>query len=428
MTDRPTPSTASPPAGSRLPAGLSAEMLEQSLQAVPTIDLRDIGARLMAPLVHATGATRASLMLVNPDTGKLRIVAGMGLAPELIGKDIEWRPNSIAEWVFRKRQGLVLNGAIKREGLVGTAEGQIESAMSVPLEGDQGPIGVLNLACTGGATAFRDEEMIEVCALLPPVAAAIERALYANLCSRYSDQVEVVRGLAGRTLLAPGRHEARNFEIGLARRSSVREGGVLCERVPLTNGGHVLLAMEPRSEGVDALLTSAFTQGVFSACAAGERSAAGLMARLNAELCVRLSGRGEMAAWIGQFEPNGQLTSCAAGCSPPLWLPGDDAPATSLPGGGPMLGADPGAHWDEEQVRLLRGDRVTVVSTGVLGARNVMGQPFGPARLTEYLNELRHRSLDTATLEIVDAVTAWSGRPVPIDDLSVLIVRFSPGS
>jgi len=428
LSDRPTPPLKPAASGSRLPAGLAAELLEQSLQSVPPIDLRDIGARLIAPLVHATGATRASLMLVNPDTGKLRIVAGLGLAAGLIGKDVEWRPNSIAEWVFRKRQGLILNGSVRREGLIGTAEGHIESAMSLPLESDDGPIGVINLACSGSAPSFRDEDMAEVCAMLPPVAAAVERALHANRCRRYGDQVGAAVGLVGRTLLAPGRHEARNFEIGFARRSSTREGSAMCERVPLANGGHVLIALEPRAEGIDAMLVAAFAQGVFAACAASERSASALMTRLNAELCARLAGRGEMAAWIGQLAPNGQLTSCTAGYSPPLWLPADDVPPSSLTAGGGMLGADPQAHWEEEQVRLLPGDRIAAVSTGVLGARNVTGQPFGPARLTEYLNESRHQPLDGVTLEIVNAVTAWSGRPVPIDDLNVLVVRFSPGS
>ena len=162
---------------SRLPASLSAELFEESLHAVPTIDLRDIGARLLAPLVRATGARRASMMLVNPDTGKLRIVAGLGLSPEYIARDVDWRPSSISEWVFRKRQGLVLNGSVKQEGLVGTAEGIIESAMCVPLETDTQALGVINVASTGSGPAFTDADMHAVRGMLPPVAAAIEREI-----------------------------------------------------------------------------------------------------------------------------------------------------------------------------------------------------------------------------------------------------------
>lgn len=412
----------------RLPPTLAADLLEQSINCVPTIDMRDIGTKLLAPLVHATQATRASLMLVNPETGKLRIVAGLGLAHELIGHDIDWRPNSISEWVFRKRQGLVLNGAVKQEGLVGTGAGVIESAMCVPLESDDEVIGVLNLACTGTDVPFHDETMRALVALLPPVAAAVERALHANLCSRNTSQIEGTRGLEGRTLLVPGRYEARNYEIGYARRSCIREGAALCERTPLASGGHVFMALDPRADGIEALLAAAFAQGVFAAISSTEKSAAVIATKLNAELCSRLRGRGEMGAWIGVLSPSGQLSSCAAGYSPPLWVPADASPVAHLQSGGPMLGADARATFEEEQVRLLPGDLVVAASSGVLGARNVTAQPFGPGRLEESVNERRRTPLDSLTEGIVESVLAWSGRPTPIADLCTLAFRFSPGA
>jgi hypothetical protein len=263
--------------------------------------------------------------------------------------------------------------------------------------------------------------------LLPPVAAAVERALHANQCSRNTDQLYASRGLTGRTLLAPGRYEGRNYEMGYSRLSCVREGGAVCERVPLANGGHVLMAADPRADGVDALLGVAFAQGVFAAIAPTEKSAAAIVTRLNAELCSRLSGRGEMGVWIGMLSPSGQLTSCAAGYPPPLWVPGDDSPVVQLQSGGPMVGADPAGRWEEESVRLLPGDVVAAVSSGVLGARTVTAQPFGPSRVEESIKEHRRQPLDAVSDGVLNGVLAWSGRPVPIADLCVLAIRFSPG-
>jgi hypothetical protein len=367
-------------------------------------------------------------MLVNPDTGKLRIVAALGLSHELIGRDVEWRPSSISEWVFRKRQGLVLNGDVKQEGLQGTSGGSIESAICVPLENDDCVIGVVNLSCDGQTPPFNDVDMLAVKDMLPPVTAAIERALHANQSSTHTRQLEATTGLAGRTLLKLGSYEARNFEIGYARISSSHRGGAVCERVPLANGGHVLIALEPRADGADGLLTAAFAQGIFAASAAGEKSAATLATRINAELCSRQPGKGETDAWIGQLSPSGQLFSCNASYAPPLWVPADDSPITVLNSNGPPLGSDARARWDDEQVRLLPGDVLVAASAGALGARNVTGQPFGPSRLSECVNEYRRQSLDTLTAGVLRAVTAWSGRPVPIDDLTVLAVRFTPGN
>lgn len=75
----------------------------------------------------------------------------------------------------------------------------------------------------------------------------------------------------------------------------------------------------------------------------------------------------------------------------------------------------------------MPGDLVVAVSDGVLGARNVMGQTFGYERLTEYLLELRRAPLDLLVTDIVKAVRNWTGRPVPVDDITVMAVRFTPG-
>jgi len=428
VTDPKAPPTAASPANSRLPAMLAAEVFEECLHAVPTIDLRDIGARLLAPFVRAAGARRGSLMLVNPATGKLRVVAGLGIDLDLIGRDIEWRPSSISEWVFRKRQGLVLNGDVKQEGLLGTSGGSIESAICVPLENDDSVIGVVNVSCDSGSASFTEADMLAVKEMLPPVTAAIERALHANQSSLHTRQLEAASGLTGRTLLKPGCYEARNFELGYARLSSSHQGGAVCERVPLANGGHVLVALEPRADGADGLLTAAFVQGVFSTCAASEKSASAIAMRLNAELCSRQPGKGATGAWIGHLSPSGQLSSCNASYTSPLWVPADDSPITALNSNGPHLGGEARARWDDEQVRMLPGDLLVAASAGALGARNVTGQPFGPSRLIECVSEYRRQSLETLTAGVVRAVTAWTGRPVPIDDLTVLAVRFTPGN
>jgi hypothetical protein len=162
VTDPKAQPPAAAPGDTRLPAMLAAEVFEECLYAVPTIDMRDIGARLLAPFVRAAGARRGSLMLVNPASGKLRVVAGLGIDQDLIGRDIEWRPSSISEWVFRKRQGLVLNGDVKQEGLQGTSGGAIESAICVPLQNDDSVIGVVNLSCDASMPPFTEADMVAV--------------------------------------------------------------------------------------------------------------------------------------------------------------------------------------------------------------------------------------------------------------------------
>lgn len=426
MSQPPNPGT-SAQATTTFSATLAAELCEESLRIVPTLDLRDIGAQLLAPLVRATSASRVSLMVLNPETGRLRIVAGMGLRPELIGRDTEWRPNSISEWVLRKHQGLVLNGEIRTDALRGSAEQAIESALCVPLDANGIVMGVLNVARTAPAPTFTDADMAALQDMLPPVTAAIERAIHANRAEQLASQLRDSSGQSGRTLLKPGHHETRSYELGYVRIASALDGGDVCERVPHPQGGQALIAVDVAGDGVDAALTAAFVHGLFVATAGPDRTPVSLVQRISTEMHQRSAGRLTAALWTAQFSPTGLVTSCNAGYPPPLWVPADDSPVALLSTGGPLAGTSLQAAWEEEQVRMLPGDLVVVASDGVLGARNVTGQTFGFERLSEYVLEMRRQPLDTLVAELVRAAHGWSGRDVPTDDLCVLAVRFAPG-
>lgn len=425
MTERSDVTT--PTAGTSIPPTLAAELLEQSLLVAPTLDLRDVGARLLAPLVNATHASRASLMIVNPETGRLRVVAGLGIRPEIIGRDAEWRPNSISEWVFRKRQGLVLNGTVKGEDLSGSSDEAIESALCVPLEFGAQILGVLNLARMSPAPVFADADLPVIRDMLPPVAAALERACRANLSLDLARQVRAASGLEHHAILRRGAHEARHYEFGYARVSSALEGGAVAERVPHANGGHSVLATDVSGRGADALLGAAWTLGLFTASASADRSAAGTAARMNAEMWQRSEGSITAPSWTAQLAPTGHVASCNAGYPAPLWVPSDDSPVVRLESGGPALGSQAQAPWNEEQVRLLPGDLVVAASPGVLSARNVTGQPFGHERLAECVCEMRRHPIEAIAKTVLDEVRAWSGREIPVDDVSVLVLRYRPG-
>lgn len=411
-----------------IPPAIAAEIFEQSLSIAPPLGLRDVGARLLAPLVHATGAVRASIMLVNPQTGRLRIVAGMGIRSEWIGRDATFRPKSISEWVFRHREGLVLNGEVQTDSLAGSSETPIESAMSLPLEGEAGIIGVVNLARLGAKLQFSGAEMAALQAVLPPIAGALERALQAQRAEDVAKQLRQGSGLVGRTLLPTGLFEARHYEFAMARLASALEGGDFCERAPHANGAQSLIVADIAGDGVAAMTTAGFLQGLFVASAAPERSASGAVARLNAELFQRGAGAQQASLWIAQLTPTGQLSSCNAGYPEPIWVPSDGSETVRLGSGGPPAGLMAAGRWDEESVRLLPGDVVVAVSDAVVAARHSSGRAFGDARLTEIIANHRRLSLDTMAEAIIAAVVEWTGRPVPADDLNVCALRFKPGA
>jgi GAF domain-containing protein len=157
------------------PVSEVAERIAETCAAVAAVpDIVVACGQLLPLLVEASGASRASIMLINPDTGRLMVANAFGLPLDLTGRDLPYRPRSIAEWVLRNQRPLILNGEVKEERFEGS-DRTIESALSLPIEGFDGPVGVVNLARPMPSRLFDEAQMIAVARLTYPVGIAVER-------------------------------------------------------------------------------------------------------------------------------------------------------------------------------------------------------------------------------------------------------------
>jgi hypothetical protein len=404
-----------------------AQRIAETCAAVaPVPDLVVACGELLPLLAEASGATRASLLLVNHVTGGLMIANAIGLPVDLVGCEIPWRPRGITEWVLRNQRPLLLQGAVDEERFEGS-DRSVDCAMSLPIEGFDGPVGVLNLARPAPGIVFDDAAMMRMARLLYPVGVAIERVRRAGLAERCYQELQAPYASWVQTHLPEGAFESLHCEYGFTRVASANEGGDLVVRVPHANGAQSLLALDSSCTGVGAVVTTAFAHGMFVATAAAERSAVALAARLNAGLHGRLAPGRHVALWVAQLSRGGQLAYCNAGIAPPLWVPGDDNPPRPLTAGGPPAGAFAQSDYREESLQLLPGDLVVGASNGVLLARDGAGHPFGSERVIELVSELRRAPLDRLTRAVCEAARNHTGRPVPADDWSVFALRYTSG-
>ena len=411
------------PAGARpVETDLAAAVARLAATLAGAPDVATVASRLLALLAPATGADRASLMLVNPATGALHVAAGVGIPAEHVGRDTPPRAGSIAEWVLRERRAELLQGVVRGERLESTSERPIASSLCMPLACGTGAFGVLNLARTS-PPAYAEADRAAVEAALPAIARALAAARAAARADRLAGQLDAWTAHRGLSLLAPGVHGLHRWEMAGAHVPSAARAGDLAERVVHPNGDVTVLAADVAGAGVDAALTAAFVHGLFVASAAPERGPALIAARLAAEL--RRRGSRHAALWLARLTPSGELFACSAGYPPALWMPAAGGDPVWLAGGGPPAGTDE-ARWEEEQVRLLPGDLVVAVSDGVLQAAGASGVTFGAERVAELVAERRRRGLDEIAAAVTAAVREWSGRDEPVDDLAVLAIRFRP--
>ena len=144
------------------------------------------------------------------------------------------------------------------------------------------------------------------------------------------------------------------------------------------------------------------------------------------------------AVTASYFPPLRRLSLSYAG-HPPAWLyrrPGDywlrtppltarhrDRQLLDLP-----LAIDPHTSFSRRQIHVEPGDRLLLVTDGVLEAPAPNGELYGEARLAELLAQHRRDSTPVLARTIVDAVVAHTHDPgLPHDDVTLLLAEIVPG-
>ena len=386
------------------------------------LDSRRAAEDLLGLLANSVAATRGSLMRVNPNSGRLHLVAGLALPDGCLGEDLPPAPRRISDWVMREGQAMVLDGEVRDERFAASAtRDRIASALCLPLPGSGGMIGVVNLARTTPATTFTRAELAAVESVVRAVAAILERVVELRHAR------SLWRQFAGRStaieLRAP-----RARELACARFEGLVPSVFVCEQQPYADGTLGILLAEPLGEPARALRVGEWLRGAFHA--GGSRGMehmdpAAFAGQLHERLLAHQPG-GAARAWLATIGANGQLRSCAAGFPAPFCLPSEGEPGQRLTQGGPALGATSGRpHYEADELRLLPGDAVVVVNEGLVQACSSADMRFGDAGVLEQLLDQRHRPLESVVQAVTHAARSHAGLGVTPDAVLAFALRFS---
>jgi sigma-B regulation protein RsbU (phosphoserine phosphatase) len=122
----------------------------------------------------------------------------------------------------------------------------------------------------------------------------------------------------------------------------------------------------------------------------------------------------------------GRLRTTLAGHPLPLLLRGGDAAPLPDAGGFPIAIVD-AAEYDEGDFQLRPGDRVCLVSDGVLEQTDPAGdEQFGATRLKEFLAARGDAPLEQVVAEATENLATWAGSHSFTDDVSLVIIEW-PG-
>jgi sigma-B regulation protein RsbU (phosphoserine phosphatase) len=147
-----------------------------------------------------------------------------------------------------------------------------------------------------------------------------------------------------------------------------------------------------------------------------------VVSRLNKQIWANTAPEKYATFFFATFdELTSKLTYTNAGhLSPLLFRNGD---VSALDSNGTVVGAFPGALYDESNLILKPGDLLLCYTDGITEPENPYGEMFGEERLIDLVKKHSQRD-DRELLQIIlEAVRSWTGTPELQDDMTLLLAR-----
>ena len=199
-----------------------------------------------------------------------------------------------------------------------------------------------------------------------------------------------------------------NYAFEAAYLPAREVGGDFYQILPQTDGSLLVVIGDVSGKGLGAAMTGAFAIGALHALAAEISDPRQLLSRLNREI-LRGQERGFITCLCIKLSPGGQMTISNAGHLP-FYINGEELNSE----GGPPLGLFPDLVYLESHFEFNCGDSLTLLSDGVVEARDTKDEMFGFER-TQALSTHSAHELATAAQQFGQE-----------DDITVVKLRHNP--
>jgi len=408
-------------------------LYETSRQVGGLVDEQKICEFVVKQAAELLGCKRASIMLLDPNSGLLKIRASIGLPKEVV-EQVAVKPGErISGEVFATgRQRIVGRDEPLPAGSLGLEEpGASAAFLSVPLTtpdfdgtGEQRIVGVINLTrkARGGGFTPSDVRLVQTL--------AAHTAAQVNTCRliaaererrRLVQELEIaariqLRLLPEKPLRTPG------FTVAGLCRPAERIGGDFFDY--WKQGERVcLLVADVTGHDLAAALLATALRSVVRAESAHRGSIAQMLGDINRVLYGDLT-RAEMQITVCYLEVDlrKKLLSYSC-CGHPYPLLLQDSRPTWLQSGGMLLGVTEDADFEEESIPLSAGDTFVVYTDGVLEAGTPARAPFGMDGLLSAAMKARELPPVKLVGHLVNAVQKHAQPGKLNDDVTVLVGR-----
>jgi len=198
------------------------------------------------------------------------------------------------------------------------------------------------------------------------------------------------------------------FKIDSVYKSAGEVGGDFFQILPTTDNGVLVVIGDVSGKGMPAAMTVSLLVGTLSTLTQYTLSPGAILTGMNQHMLSRSRG-GFTTCLVMRVDCDGSMTAANAGHLPP-YRNGEEI---QIENGFP-LGLVPDAAYIETKLQLEPQDTLTLISDGVLEARNLQGELFGFERT---------KSISREPAEKIARIAQAFGQE---DDITVLTLSFAP--
>jgi sigma-B regulation protein RsbU (phosphoserine phosphatase) len=229
-----------------------------------------------------------------------------------------------------------------------------------------------------------------------------------------------------KALLPDAVPQVTGLDIAVDYRAAARAGGDYYDFFPLPGGRLGLLVADASGHGAPAAVLMAMTHSIAHTLHESDRGCPrALLTQLNAHLARRYTRPtgSFVTAFAAVFDPaRHALTYASAGHAPPLVARADGSRSSLNRAQRLPLGIKPTETYPEQTAPFRPGDRVVVVTDGILEAANAAGDMFGTAGVGAALRPVCDAAADDLAA-VLGAWTAHAAGMATADDRTVVVVR-----
>ncbi len=250
----------------------------------------------------------------------------------------------------------------------------------------------------------------------------------AQVANRFNQVLENLRDLEMARAVQETLWPARGLETPECRiagrcMTAAAVGGDFFDWFVLPDRRVVVAVGDVAGHGIPSALVAASAKVELAMNAEAGAEPAAILTAINAGLLKQAGRKRPMTFWVGIFEPAaGRLRYASAGHNFPFVVRASGE-AEQLACPGYPLGARLKGVFTGRTIDLAPGDRLYAYSDGLVEAHAASGEPFDYDRLGALFQTVRPAPPAEAIGRVFAEVQAWSGRTVPEDDQTLVVLH-----